>query len=176
MRYFPDAVIFSKTLPDGAMLSGACAVKGGRQFFQFFRRGPPRAGFRQRFYPVRRAGNSRQFVDRRNPPPGAVTGAGAAICPRAPPCMYRCRVGCVARFPGAYISLKNAPPDGVVQFGGAYAGNRIICRGVPRLFRRGPRRAGSWRRSYPVRRSGSSTECPVRRNPWPPGCRNAAVR
>jgi hypothetical protein len=79
-------------------------------------------------------------------------------------------------FPGAYISLKNAPPDGVVQFGGAYAGNRIICRGASRLFRRGPRRAGSWRRSYPVRRSGSSTECPVRRNPWPPGCRNAAVR
>ena len=146
----------------------------GRPFFQFFRKGPPRTGFRQRFYPVRRGGRGNSLTGV-IPARGRHRG-GSGDLPAGAAQHVSVQGGLRRTFPGVYISLKNAPPDGVVQFGGAYAGNRIICRGVPRLFRRGPRRAGSWRRSYPVRRSGSSMECPVRRNPWPPGCRNAAVR
>ncbi len=173
MRYFPDAVIFSKTLPDGAMLSGACAVKGGGRSFNFFARGlPAQVSGNDSTLCVGGRGNSLTGVI---PARGRHRG-GSGDLPAGAAQHVSVQGGLRRTFPGVYISLKNAPPDGVVQFGGAYAGNRIICRGVPRLFRRGPRRAGSWRRSYPVRRSGSSTECPVRRNPWPPGCRNAAVR
>lgn len=53
---------------------------------------------------------------------------------------------------------------------------RVICPAVRRVSLRGLRRAGSWLRSCPRRRSGSSTGCPVRRSPCRPGCRTRRAR